>query len=127
MSAKGKADASQWYRVSAPYVTAKTMTQDGARIVGLHNGAPLPYDIPQDGLEHLIRQELVEPYPTSEQEQGVLAQARGLAPKRAGGQGEQELPPEEAGEAPKAEAGKAESAKAEGAKPAGGQQAGRRS
>ena len=86
---KPGADVTTWYRVSAPYVTAKTMTQDGARIVGLYTGAPLPFDIPQDMLEHLVSMELAEPYPLGEAEQPVLAQARGLTlPKKAAAKGD---------------------------------------
>ncbi len=47
------------YVVTGPYVTVKTLTPQGIRVVGLYDGAPLPADVPQKDLEHLLAQGLV--------------------------------------------------------------------
>src|SRR5690242_5279763 len=70
-----------WYRVTAPYVTLKTMTENGVRVVGLYAGAPVPFDVPQDSLDHHIRMGMVEEYVLSGPEAAALAHARGEAPE----------------------------------------------
>lgn len=46
------------YVVTAPYVTVKTMTLEGWRVVGLHEGAPLPADVDQVTIDNLLRKGL---------------------------------------------------------------------
>lgn len=36
------------YVVVAPYVTVRTMTEQGPRIIGLYTGAPVPEDAPEE-------------------------------------------------------------------------------
>jgi hypothetical protein len=45
--------------VTGKYVTAKTMTTDGWTVVGFHEGAPLPKDVPLEDKRHLYRNGLV--------------------------------------------------------------------
>jgi hypothetical protein len=56
------------YRVCAPLVRAKTMTQQGVRWLDFMDGAPLPDDVDADWLAHLLRKKLIrhkdEPTPT---------------------------------------------------------------
>lgn len=48
------------YRVTGPYVIAKTMTRDGLRMVGLGEGALVPDDASQEWLKHHLRMKLIE-------------------------------------------------------------------
>jgi hypothetical protein len=77
------AKTATWWRVSAPYVTVKTGTPQGMRIVGLFTGAPMPFDVPQDTLDHHIAMDLVAEYPVSGAEAAELARVRGTAPAEA--------------------------------------------
>src|SRR5258708_40122581 len=47
------------YVVTGPYVTVKTMTIQGMRVVGLYEGTPVPKDVPPPDLAHLLAQGLV--------------------------------------------------------------------
>jgi len=47
------------YQVTAEYVTVKTMTVQGVRVVGLHKDAPVPADVPEEDLAHLIKMGLI--------------------------------------------------------------------
>jgi hypothetical protein len=51
--------ATKQYQVTGAYVTTKTMTTQGMRVIGLHRGAPVPADIDPEHLKHLIAHELV--------------------------------------------------------------------
>ncbi|SRR6266581_1889937 len=42
------------YVVTGKYVTVKTMTTEGIRVIGLYTGAPVPGDVPPDDLAHLL-------------------------------------------------------------------------
>jgi len=53
------AQAEKQYTVTGLYVTVKTMTTDGWRVVGLHAGALMPPDVPQSDLDHLLRKGLI--------------------------------------------------------------------
>ena len=52
-------DPGDVYHVVGKYVTVKTMTSEGPRIIGLMEGSSLPGDIEPDSLAHLIRVGLV--------------------------------------------------------------------
>jgi hypothetical protein len=45
--------------VTGMYVTAKTMTAEGWRVLGFAEGAPLPKDVPLEDKKHLYRKGLV--------------------------------------------------------------------
>lgn len=47
------------YVVVAPYVTLKTMTHQGARILGFHAGAPVPDDVPPEMIKHHLDNKLI--------------------------------------------------------------------
>lgn len=49
----------QRYVVTGKYVTVKTMTMDGPRIVGLSTGAPVPADVDEKSLKHLESHDLI--------------------------------------------------------------------
>lgn len=51
----------QRYVVAGAYVTVKTMTMEGPRIVGLFAGAPWPADAPLDATQHHLSQRLIVP------------------------------------------------------------------
>ncbi len=57
--AQPKYSPSKRYVVTGAYVTAKTMTTEGVRIIGLHAGAPLPNDVPESDGQHLLDHELI--------------------------------------------------------------------
>ncbi len=69
-----KAKAREWWRVSGPYVTVKTSTTEGMRIIGLHRGAPLPLDVTPDAIEHLASHGLIESFPLGPAEEEHLAE-----------------------------------------------------
>jgi hypothetical protein len=52
MGAKG-------YTVVGEYITVRTATADGYRIVGLYKGAPLPGDVSPEAVAHHLRQGLI--------------------------------------------------------------------
>jgi hypothetical protein len=67
------------YTVTGKYVTAKTMTTDGWRVVGLHEGAQLPPDVPEEDVAHLLRKGLVaevgnEPVPPADMDAHARAE-----------------------------------------------------
>jgi hypothetical protein len=47
------------YVVVAPYVTLRTMTQSGPRILGFHSGAPVPPDVPDDQIQHHLSKKMI--------------------------------------------------------------------
>lgn len=47
------------YVVTGAYVTVKTMTVDGVKVIGLHRGAPVPRDVDPAHLQHLLSHNLV--------------------------------------------------------------------
>lgn len=47
------------YVVTGAYVTVKTMTVDGVKVIGLHRGAPVPADVDPAHLQHLLDHNLV--------------------------------------------------------------------
>lgn len=54
------AAAPKRYRVTGMMIVAKTMTLDGIRYVNLMQGAPLPPDVEQAHIDHLLRHDLIE-------------------------------------------------------------------
>jgi len=50
------------YRVTAPYVTVRTMTENGPRIIGLYKGAVVPDDAAEDWIEAHTRDQLIEEF-----------------------------------------------------------------
>ncbi|MGP3914308.1 hypothetical protein [Nonomuraea sp. 10N515B] len=54
------------YRVIAPYVIARTVTQDGVRMVGLGEGALVPDDVPAEWLAHHLRKKMIEKVASAE-------------------------------------------------------------
>lgn len=46
------------YVVTGQYVTVKTMTNEGPRILGLHSGAPIPADADPEYVKHLVAHNL---------------------------------------------------------------------
>ncbi len=40
------------YVVCAPYITLRTMTPEGPRILGFYDGQPVPEDVPKEQIEH---------------------------------------------------------------------------
>jgi hypothetical protein len=46
-------DEPKQYRVTAQYITVKTQTSEGKRVVGLMDGAPVPVDVAPEDLAHL--------------------------------------------------------------------------
>jgi hypothetical protein len=51
----------QRYKVTGHYVTAKTATSDGVKILGFHTGAILPPDVPPATIRHLLSVRLIAP------------------------------------------------------------------
>jgi hypothetical protein len=51
--------AAKQYAVTGAYVTVKTMTVDGVKVIGLHRGAPVPADVDPAHLQHLLAHDLV--------------------------------------------------------------------
>lgn len=47
------------YVVTGAYVTVKTVTPDGPRVVGLYEGAPWPADAPAEATEHHLEEGLI--------------------------------------------------------------------
>lgn len=47
------------YTVTGKYVTARTMTTDGWRVVGLMEGARVPPDVDDDWIDHHLRKNLI--------------------------------------------------------------------
>jgi hypothetical protein len=47
------------YVVTGAYVTVKTNTADGPKLVGLYDGAPWPADAPEEATEHHLREGLI--------------------------------------------------------------------
>jgi hypothetical protein len=77
------------YRVTGKYITVKTMTQDGPRIVGLHEGAPLPADVSKESIDHHLAVNLIEPFEYNDGKPAAKAKAEAEedeAPGKAGGQ-----------------------------------------
>jgi len=66
-------DGEYWWRVSSPYVTVKTATTEGMRIIGLHRGGTLPLDVREEQLAHLASHGLIEAFPMSTGERAQLA------------------------------------------------------
>ncbi len=54
------ADAHPQYRVTGAYVTLKTATPYGPRMMGFQHGAIVPADVPQDQIDHHLRKGLIE-------------------------------------------------------------------
>jgi hypothetical protein len=52
--------------VTGAYVTVKTMTMQGPRIVGLFAGAPWPADAPEDSTKHHLSVKLIAEVPEPE-------------------------------------------------------------
>ncbi len=76
--AQAKAAAVKEYVVTAPYVTVKTMTIQGVRVVGLMEGAPLPADVPERDLKHLLDQGLAHErgwQPPSPEDEAIASDA----------------------------------------------------
>jgi len=48
------------YRVTGAYVTVKTETADGMRIIGLYAGAPVPADASDEWVKHHLSSGLIE-------------------------------------------------------------------
>jgi hypothetical protein len=48
------------YRVTAPYVIAKTVTSDGPQMKGLYKDALVPDDVSEDWLAHHLRKKMIE-------------------------------------------------------------------
>lgn len=51
------------YVVTGAYVTVKTMTNEGPRILGLFAGAPWPADATEDATRHHLAMGLIEAVP----------------------------------------------------------------
>jgi len=66
-------DGEYWWRVCAPYVTVKTATTEGMRIIGLHRGGVLPLDVREEQLAHLASHDLIEAFPMSTAERAAVA------------------------------------------------------
>lgn len=88
------------YRVTAPYVIAKTVTSEGVRVKGLNEGAVVPGDVSEDWLAHHLRKNMIEkvggaarPAPVSVPVQAdpVVAQPRVSEPAQGSGPA---VPPE---------------------------------
>lgn len=47
------------YRVTAPYVTVKTRTHEGERIIGLYAGGLLPADVPDEQIQHHLDNDMI--------------------------------------------------------------------
>jgi len=67
------ADGEYWWRVCAPYVTVKTATTEGMRIIGLHRGGVLPLDVREEQLAHLASHNLIEAFPMTRQQREQVA------------------------------------------------------
>lgn len=48
------------YRVTAPYVIAKTVTADGPQMKGLYKDALVPDDVSEEWLAHHLRKKMIE-------------------------------------------------------------------
>jgi hypothetical protein len=55
------ADTRPQYRVTGAYVTLKTATPAGPRMIGFQFGAIVPADVPQDQIDHHLRVRLIAP------------------------------------------------------------------
>lgn len=62
-----------WWRVCSPYVTVKTSTTEGMRIIGLHRGAPLPVDVQPEQVKHHADHGLIERFAVTKAERQHLA------------------------------------------------------
>lgn len=47
------------YKVVAPYVTVRTATDQGPRVVGLYQGAILPDDVPEESIQHHLDNDMI--------------------------------------------------------------------
>ena len=47
------------YVVTAPYVTVRTMTEQGARVLGLYADAPVPKDAPEDWVKNHLAAKMI--------------------------------------------------------------------
>jgi hypothetical protein len=63
------------YVVTGKYVTAKTMTSQGPRVLGLHEGAPVPPDVPQEWVTHHLNMDLIKELPAPDPEPAPKADA----------------------------------------------------
>jgi hypothetical protein len=117
------------FAVTGPYVTVKTMTVDGVKVIGLHRGAPVPQDVDPAHLQHLLDHDLVgevgqvdltDDMPAAQRAQldandaahaGLLETSPAPSPA-------QQLAEEKKAEADKAAADKAASERAAGRQPA---------
>lgn len=70
------------YTVKGAYVTCKTMTTEGVRIVGLYAGAPVPGDAEDAWIKHHLDNNLIEAVP--EPEPAAKPAAASHAPARPG-------------------------------------------
>lgn len=55
--------ARKQYSVTGEYVTFKTMTVSGMKVIGLYKGAPVPSDVPQESIDHHLNMGLIEEVP----------------------------------------------------------------
>jgi hypothetical protein len=83
--------AAKVYRVTGPYVTVRTMTENGPRIIGLYTGARVPDDAEQEWIGNHLRDGLIgevgaEPPPVSAES---VPEAPPASPPGAGGGGGQ--------------------------------------
>jgi len=54
-------DPNKRYVVTAPYVTLRTMTVEGNRMLGFQAGATVPDDVPEDSFDHHLSHGLIAP------------------------------------------------------------------
>lgn len=84
------------YRVIAPYVIVRTLSQDGPTMKGLGEGALVPDDASADWLRHHLRKKMIEKVggeaPTSPPAQQENASTEGST-KPAAHEGQQASPP----------------------------------
>jgi len=85
--------AAKQYVVTGAYVTVKTETADGPRVVGLYAGAPWPADAPPEATKHHLENSLIEevgapaPAPAAaakEEEKEAKAPAQAASHQQAG-------------------------------------------
>jgi hypothetical protein len=55
--------AGQQFVVTGPYITVKTGTLEGVRVLGFYRDAPVPKDVNPEHLLHLLRHDLIGPTP----------------------------------------------------------------
>lgn len=63
------------YTVTGAYVTVKTMTDQGVRIVGLYAGAPVPADAGEAWVQHHLDNNLIEAVPAPEKPHAAHAES----------------------------------------------------